>query len=170
MAKTYTVIATFTATTSVANIEFTSIPADYTDLAMLYSLRTSAPAVYNDISVTLNSTNSSSGRVLYTIGSSPNTYSPTAAQGFFAEANGTTMATTFSNGSLYIPNYLSANAKSLSGDAVVENNSAGDNLLALSIGFYSGVTSAVTSIKLTPADSRTFAQYSSATLYGIKNS
>ena len=170
MATTYAAIATVTVGSGgAANIEFTSIPATYTDLVMLYSLRTTEPAIYNDISVTLNNTNSSSGRVLYALGSSPGTYSPIAAQSFFAEANGTTMATTFSNGSLYIPNYLSANAKSLSGDAAVENNGA-NNILALSSGVYSGVTSAVTSIKLTPGNSRTFAEYSTATLYGIKNS
>jgi len=39
MANTYEAIATVTATTSVANIEFTSIPGTYTDLVLKTSLR-----------------------------------------------------------------------------------------------------------------------------------
>ena len=41
MANTYTAIETYTATSSVATIDFTSIPATYTDLLVYISARSS---------------------------------------------------------------------------------------------------------------------------------
>lgn len=172
MANTYTLIASSTVGSGgAANIEFTSIPNTYTDLLIKYSLRTTdTVSVYTDINVQLNSTNSSGGKVLYAIsGTTVGSYSPNAAQSFFAMADGdTATASTFGNGEIYIPNYLSSNNKSLSGDSVIENNGT-NNGINLAAGLYS-VTSAVTSFKLTPAASLSFKQYSTAYLYGIKNS
>ena len=75
-------------------------------------------------------------------------------------------ASTFGNAEIYIPNYASSNNKSVSADFVSETNAA-DAIFGLTAGLWAN-TSAITSIKLTPAAA--FAQYSTATLYGIKNS
>jgi len=170
MANTMTLIASYASTGSVGSISFTSIPSTYTDLQIVYSFRTNDTGVYNDISVTLNSANStSSGKDLYAIGGTTvGSYSPTTAQSFFAEAVGSgATANTFSNGTIYIPNYAGSNAKSLSGDVVGENNAASAVAL-LGAGIYP--TSAVTSVTFTPGVSGTFLQYCTAYLYGIKNS
>jgi len=73
----------------------------------------------------------------------------------------------FSNGSLYIPNYTSSNYKSASSDDVTENN-ATTAFQYLEAWLWSN-TAAITSLTLQP-NLGSFPQYSSASLYGIKNS
>ena len=75
-------------------------------------------------------------------------------------------ANTFGNGDIYITNYASSNTKTVSIDGVTENNATG-SFAILSTG--SWTTTAITSIKL-ESDGGTIAQYSTAYLYGIKNS
>ena len=76
-------------------------------------------------------------------------------------------ASTFGNVEYYIPNYAGSNNKSVSVDHVTENNATAA-IAALTAGLWSD-SAAITSVKITPG-SGTFAQHSSATLYGIKNS
>jgi uncharacterized BrkB/YihY/UPF0761 family membrane protein len=74
---------------------------------------------------------------------------------------------TFGNSSIYIPNYTSSIAKSISNDGTNENNAT-----AASVGFIAGLwtgTSAISTIRMT-ADTGSYVQYSSFYLYGIKNS
>ena len=77
---------------------------------------------------------------------------------------------TFSNGEMYVPNYAGSTQKSASLDSVAENN-ASTAYMAMQAGLWTG-TAAITSIALTPdtSTSPSFSQYSTATLYGIKNS
>ena len=81
---------------------------------------------------------------------------------------GNATASTFGNTMLYIPNYTSSNNKSSSSDGVAETNATNVNM-AMIANLWSN-TAAITSIKLTPATGATLQQYSTATLYGIKNS
>lgn len=170
MANTFELIQSYTVGSGgAASIDFTSIPSTYTDLCIVYSLRSDrAGIVYTDVKVTLNGTNSSNGKVLYAInGTTTGSYSPTAAQSFFGESTAATAtASTFSNGTIYIPNYTSSANKSVSGDAVTENNASAATL-ALVAGLYS-VTSAVNQVTLT-TDGGNIVQYSTAYLYGVKN-
>jgi hypothetical protein len=85
----------------------------------------------------------------------------------YAPAAGVT-ASTYNNGELYIPNYLSSNAKSVSLDNVSENNATGSNRLELTAKLYSSVTSAVTSIALTDIYGN-WTNLSTAYLYGVSN-
>ena len=74
-------------------------------------------------------------------------------------------ASVFSNGEFYMPNYTWANSKSYYSDSINENNGTSANQI-----LYTGIwanNAAVTSIKFAPY-SGNFAQFSSATLYGIK--
>ena len=87
---------------------------------------------------------------------------------YIGQVNGATAtANTFANVSIYIPNYTSANYKSVSIDAVTENN-ATTAYAFLSAGLWSN-TAAITSATITNS-SGNYVQYSTAYLYGIKNS
>jgi hypothetical protein len=79
-------------------------------------------------------------------------------------------ASTFGNGEMYISNYTSSNAKCVSIDGVTENNSTG-SFATLTVGRWNPVTqAAITSIRLEIDGGGNFVQYSTAYLYGIKNS
>jgi len=79
-------------------------------------------------------------------------------------ASGTT-ASTFGNAEIYLPNYAGNTNKSASIDMVSEQN-ATSTYMGLVAPLWSN-TAAITSITLTGA-SGNLAQYSTATLYGIK--
>ena len=168
MANTYVAIATVTVGSGGASsISFSSIPATYTDLLLKISARNTATANGLEISVAFNGvTTNRSARVLYgtggAAGSATMTDIPTLGNG----ANDT--ANTFANSEVYIPNYAGSNNKSVSADGVNENNGT-TAYQYLTAGLWSN-TSAITSIQLTPNLAGNFVQYSTATLYGIKNS
>ena len=171
MATTYKAIATVTVGSGgAANIEFTSIPATYTDLKILCSVRNETAAgqmtmVFN------NSTDSTySRRKLYTDGSSVASASGSSETTFnFIDIPFSSYtANTFSSTDIYIPNYAGSNNKSFSVDNVEENN-ATTAYTEIIAGLRSN-TAAITSIKFAINNGSDFNQYSSATLYGIKNS
>jgi len=168
MALTYKLIASSTVGSGgAANIEFTSIPSTYTDLQILCSLDSSISAGADDIFIQFNSSASSfNWKNLLGTGSSAISQNNTNNQaGSIPAANLT--AGVFGNATLYIPNYAGSNYKSISSDSVVENNGT-TGYSALYATLWSN-TAAITSIKLLPS-SGTFLQYSTAYLYGIKNS
>jgi hypothetical protein len=170
MANTYVKIASYAATGSVANIEFTSIPATYTDLVVKISGRydqSSDNAVY--LRFNGNTGANYSYRYLFGSGSAANSASGSAdtlANAGIAVASSYT-ASTFSNSEIYIPNYAGSTAKSFSADNVQENN-ATTAFSTLVAGLWNQ-TAAITTIRLFPA-SGNFVQYSTATLYGISKS
>lgn len=174
MANTYTALATVTVGSGgAADITFSSIPATYTDLLMVASTRSTVSGTYDTMAMQFNGSTASnySARLLYGDGASA--ASASSSSNSFINFAGYAVASlatsnTFSNNVFYIPNYTSSNAKSLSIDGVTENN--GTTALAdLTAGLWS-LTNAITSIKLYSANAGNFAQYSTATLYGIKNS
>jgi hypothetical protein len=166
MANTYELIASNTVGSGgVASISFTSIPATYTDLIVKLSTRTNYGAVsaWNNIYYN-SSTSGFTGRAMYGDGSS--TVSFTAVNGPISVGDGAT-ANTFSNSEVYIPNYLSSQYKSLSADGANENN-ATEAYVSLTAELWSN-TAAITSIQIIPGVGN-LKQYSTAYLYGIKNS
>ena len=76
-------------------------------------------------------------------------------------------ANTFGNNLLYFPNYAGSTNKSFYTDSVSENNATTSFLIMNS--YLWSQTTAINQITLTPGGGN-FAQYSSASLYGIKNS
>ncbi len=153
-----------------SSIDFTSIPGTYTDLCFLLSTRQS-PASTQD-TTWINSingvTNAFTDRVIRGDGSSVASFVPSETPLYIGQspcANAT--SNTFASHLVYIPNYLSSTNKSISIDSVQETN-ATTAYMGLTAGLWSN-TSAITSISFTP-NSGTFVQYSTATLYGIKNS
>lgn len=168
MANTYVAIATVTVGSGGAStISFSSIPATYTDLLLSFSLRSSTAGEDTQLSFNSSTANFSS-RNLAGNGSSASSGSRSDSIISASMNYSTYTASTFSNGTLYIPNYTSSNNKSFSVDTVVENN-ATTAPMQLIAGLWSN-TAAITSITLTNYAAGNYVQYSTATLYGIKNS
>lgn len=163
----YNLIATTTVGSGgAASIAFSSIPQTYTDLKLVVSARNTVAA--NIILASFNgSTADFTARILSGNGSSASSSVPTSRAVAFLQLN-TDTASVFSNSEIYIPNYSGSTFKSFSSDSVRENNATGATLVLLA-GLWSN-TAAISSIALTLTDSGNFMQYSSASLYGIKNS
>ena len=172
MPNTMTLIASYAATGSVASIDFTSIPSTYTDLCLKVSLRNSSAndrrllfirfngitSGYNDRSIRVYN-----GSVLSQTDNGGTNSTPVWD---LPAANAT--ASTFSNQEIYIPNYAGSNKKSNSSDGAGENNATNGAIAGLTAAILD-TTSAISSMSLfcSPGD---FVQYSTAYLYGIKNS
>jgi hypothetical protein len=168
MANTYKALSTTTVGAGgAATISFTNIPQTYTDLLLKVSARDSRTSnQYGSLDVTFNGSPTYSGRILYADGSTVG--STTATTNWLYGNTSISTSNTFSNCEMYIPNYTSSNNKSISSDVAVEHNASSSNSLDLIAGLAT-LTSAITSITITPS-SGTLSQYSTATLYGIKNS
>jgi|688.fasta_scaffold277550_2 hypothetical protein len=171
MATTYTLISSVTVGSGgAANMEFTSIAADYTDLVIKISGRTNASNYVDDLMLQFNSDTGSnySYRQLYGTGSAAGSGNATTSGAYIGTCTAATAtASTFGNLDTYIPNYAGSANKSVSADAVTENNATGSfvNLVA---SLWSN-TSAITSIRILSLNGNNFVQYSSAYLYGISN-
>lgn len=169
MANTYVAISTVTVGSGGASsIDFSSIPQTYTDLMIMFSGIDSGD---NQSLIRFNNDTSSTytSKQLFNGNGTAQSSSHTGTGSVVAYADGFTgyTANTFGNVSIYIPNYTSSSKyKSWSSDGVSENNgtSIGQKLFA---GLYQS-NSAISSIQMLA--SATFSQYSTATLYGIKNS
>jgi len=170
MANTFEAIATVTVGSGgAANIEFTSIPQTYTDLLVKASVRDARTGdIFSNLLIRFNGSSSNlSARRLFGNGTSAASSAPSSS--IVTVLNGPlSTSNTFSSGEFYIPNYTSANNKSVSTDIVTENN-ATESYQELNAGLWSD-SSAITSITLLSNYSVNLVQYSTATLYGIKNS
>jgi hypothetical protein len=116
-------IATTTLGAAAANIEFTSIPQDGTDLVLVCALRSSNNDASGATRLIVRPNGSSldgSNRHLEGNGSTASSGTRSSIEG---RMNSTTeTADTFSNASFYFTNYTSSSAKSISSDSVYENN------------------------------------------------
>ena len=171
MANTFTLINSYTATGSVASIAFTSIPATFTDLNLVLSLRFSLNDT-SSINVSFNGTTANySGVAVRGSGSGTPigfTFSTNNIGGNSTGSSGSQTANTFASSSLYISKYASANYKSVSVDFAQESNFA-----QAFMGFYGALwadTAAITSITITPDSGTNWLTHSTAYLYGVKNS
>jgi len=173
MANTYKLIASSTVGSGgAANIEFTSIPATYTDLCVKMSARAvSGGDTFASLLLTFNSSATGyTNKRITASGSTPASSSDGTTYIYLKYGiNGSaSTASTFGNLDIYIPNYAGSNYKSVSSDYVTENN-ATEAWRGLNAGLWSN-TAAITSIKL-EADYggiQNWAQYTTAYLYGIK--
>jgi len=173
MALTYQAIATVTVGSGGASeITFSSITADYTDLLCVLSHRSNGAVAGSSWALGMKINGATTNRTWRRL------------EGYdgsnVASSNGTTTligliqgdsstASTFGSMQVYIPNYAGSNNKSFSADGVTENNSSTGNTLSFVAGLWSQ-TSAITEISFYNATtSDGFKQYSTATLYGIKN-
>lgn len=149
--------------TTAASVTFNNIPqTGYTDLKIVASTR--GDTASGIINLSFNGVTSNlSGKTLYGSGSGVGSTSP--ASTIPVQSNwSTATASTFGNVEFYIPNYTSSNYKSVSADAVAENN-ATEGYQWLTTGIWSN-TAAITSVTLT-SNSSNFVQYSTFSLYGL---
>jgi hypothetical protein len=122
-------IASTTVESPVANVTFSSIPSGYTDLLIRMSTRTTENPGPSALGLQINGASTSLNAIaLRGNGAVATSFTLAATSGGFArysgqsgQANDTT-TNTFSSQEIYIPNYTSANFKSMSLDSVTENN------------------------------------------------
>lgn len=169
---TYTAIATTTVGAGgTANITFTSIPSTYTDLTILFSGRSNYTATTHDYYFYRFNSDSGSNytaRALFGDGGSALSLTNTYSGNLAVSTSNTSTASSFGNSLIYVPNYTTANKKGSYSDSVHETNAT-----AAVMGLYANLwnnTAAITSITLVPVGGTLWNQYSTATLYGIKNS
>jgi hypothetical protein len=167
MAENMVLLETIELTQSAASVTFDNIPqTGYTDLKIVASTRLSSSATDDVIGININGTGRGtnfSTRVLQGSGSSATSGTSTNWLIGGTNANNST-ANTYTNWELYIPNYLSSNAKSMSVDSVMENN-ATTAYAELTAVLYNS-TAAISSLAFL-SSTASFMQYSTFSLYGL---
>lgn len=164
MALTYVALATVTVGAGgAASMSFTNIPGTYTDLAVKTTFRGNG-----DVLLFLNSATFGTNGGIRLNGDGATPGSNPASNGFISDAQYASFtANVFGSLDIYIPNYTSTSNKSVTVDAITENNATTAYMNMVTALFTSSV--AITSLSLTASGGNTFAQNSTATLYGIKN-
>lgn len=152
------------------NITFSSISNAYTDLLLLVSVRTESSG--GQMRMRFNSsTDSSYNRVKLYGDNSTTAAGVETSQTYFNYidvANSNYTSTTYTNVRIYIPNYAGSLRKVFSVDSG-DPNRAGAGYTEMHAGIRTN-TSAITDIELSMNNSTDFEQYTTAYLYGIKNS
>lgn len=153
-----------------ATISFTSIAGTYDDLWLVTSLRQAGSFANGDTTIRLNSdsaTNYSYTRIQASGSTAATLRASSQAQLMVGDDPALTgTASTFSNNSIYIPNYKNT---SYNKQLIVENCREANSTTAYFMAMFAGLwrnTAAITSITLTP-ERGSYEQYSQATLYGI---
>jgi hypothetical protein len=153
-------------------ISFASIPQNFDDLMIQFSVRANLGSGFgfDDLGLRLN--RDAGGNYQNAIlrsreGSAQAGRGGGSSITLYASPAASATANTFGNGQIYLPNYTSARNKSVNIEGFSENNSA--TLVQGGIG--SGVwlnTSAITSLTIESLNGWGFAQNSSISLYGIR--
>lgn len=154
-----------------ASIDFTNIPQGYTDLHLVFSVRSNRADTFDAAFLRINGDTSSSYsyRFLRSSGTGMDSGNNTTASFIYVAQTpaANTTGSTFENGVVEIKNYSGNTYKSVSSDAVGENaNSAAWSNLTGGLWYKS---EPITSLKLYPENGTLFVQHSTATLYGIKS-
>jgi hypothetical protein len=154
----------------VASVIFSTIPQGYTDLKVVMSAKTSDANTGTIANIKFNSNTSSySSRFLQGRGDSNSSSTGSTSAGDVGRIPGVNSPVTdniYSNTEISILNYSSNNFKAYSSDAISEANQT-IAYATMTAGLWSN-TEPITSITFTPS-AGSFAQYSTFTLYGIKN-
>ena len=167
MPNNYVLLETIALTQSAASVTFDNIPqSGYTDLKIVASTRNDAAAVQIVNTLKLGSiVTGYADKYLYGSGSAAGSGSFSATSGFMGDAPGASAtASTFGNQEIYIPNYLSSNAKSWSVDSVAETNATTAYMELTAVSNTS--TAAISSVTIAPA-SGNFVANSTFSLYGV---
>lgn len=162
---TMTLINTITLGSSASTIDFSSIPATYTDLLLLVSPRSAT----GGNAMTLRFNNSSSGysdKRLSSTGASITATSNYLTDQLICGYASSSAETSFTYGSnsIYIPNYAGSATKSVTIEGTYEKDGNG-NYMSIITGAWSN-TAAISSITLY-IYSGTFDSNTTASLYGI---
>lgn len=154
-----------------SSISFSNIPQGYADLSVVLSVRSTGASTDSQNAAVLMSINGvDTNRVYkrmeaYSTNLTSTNQSTSATIGLITGALST--ASTFNTMNTYIPSYSRTDVyKTMNCDWATENNVASNYDLGFIAGFWAS-TSAITSLGFTIGDGANFAQYSTATLYGI---
>lgn len=173
MAFTFSKLATVTVGAGGSqSISFTNIPQNYKDLCIVISARaTYTSQTYVGIELDCNNW-FNTGTYKSIVGISTTVTSGSATGGPIVgniNASGAT-ANTFGNATIYIPNYSSPGNKYFLSDSVTETNA--NTAYSVLTSFYSGSINTNAPIFAAAiydgTSGQTLAQYSTATLYGIR--
>lgn len=169
MAAIYPISTITSGSSMISAFDFTSIPSTYTDLLILLSTRDgSTTAGFNSPTIKFNNSSSNydfkylgfavGGEVSYN-------YSTFGINILGYQPGSGSLANCFMNTSIYIPNYAGSNNKSIFIDNVYSLNATSTSVYW---GCSAGLWSQTTAINQFTISAAAFAQYSTATLYGIK--
>jgi hypothetical protein len=175
MPNTYTLIQAVTVGSGgAANIAFSSIPSTYTDLSIVASLRSERTTGGTDnLRLEINGSAANfTFRFMYGVGVGVG-YSDLGTVNLMGSipqnaGNENWTANTFTNTSIYIPNYAGSSNKAISVDTTTENNSS-SSYTELLASLWSQTT-AITSLTLKTGSGSDLTEYSTAYLYGIVKS
>jgi hypothetical protein len=169
MANTYKLIEVKTLASAVSGITFSSIPATYTDLKVVFSARSSyATDIIRGCLIRFNSDTTNANytyKRIYGSGSGAPS-SDSSIYSLFINADQST-ANTFGNAEIYVSNYTSSNIKSSSLDYITENDATAAYIGSAALN-WSG-TATINSITIEPEAGNLMVN-STFYLYGIKNS
>lgn len=168
MTDIYFIAQTEVETATATDIEFTSIPADYDELILVLSARSTKSSTTDNIALTFNSSAAAYyGLILY----QENSGTPASASAsnvssynFLYATGDTAAANCFSTTTVHISGYTTTAAKPFTIESATTNNS-GSVLQAFGNGVWNN-SSTISSLKLDPTTGD-FKQYTKATLYGV---
>ena len=170
MPNNMVLLETIALTQSAASVTFDNLPTSgYTDLKIVYSMRSNRASGDDAAFLRINGDTASnySYRFLRGGGSAADSGSNATASfiyiGQVPAANAT--ASTFENGEFYIPNYRASTAKSISVDAVGENNATSAYAM-FTAGLWNS-SSSITSLNIYPENGTAWVANSTFSLYGI---
>jgi hypothetical protein len=169
MANTFELIASSTVGSGgAASIDFTSIPSTFTDLCLKVSARgaNAGSSTFPMWIIFNGQTSNQNNKAL--VGNGTSAYADADTKIYANITGASATSGTFGSVEFYIPNYAGSANKSVSLDAVQENNTT-TAYAEIEAGLWSN-TAAITSIKLQDYyATATFAEHSTAYLYGVKN-
>lgn len=162
-----TLISSVTATSNQAALELNSIPAIYTDLLIVASVRLTVADNAYGVRFNNDSGSNYTQRVLYGNGSSAISYTQANITAFNPHVvSNSRTANTFGNSSFYIYNYSGSTTKSIGIDSTAENNATANDMSQI-VGTWNS-TAAITSIKFYyTGTANDIAAGSTISLYGI---
>ena len=163
---TMTHIETIELGSSAASITFSSIPQDYTDLLLLVSPRTDDVDARDNVLVQPNNSSSNLSTIVLDGYDSGNVATASLTEVRLLATSATATSNTFGSNSVYFSNYTSSAAKSMSIEAVQENNSSASYALGIQAGLWNDTT-AITSIVLLPRTGSNLLANTTASLFGI---
>jgi len=172
MPSSRTLIASQTLGTTATSVTFSAIPGTYKDLILKVSARGDQPNYSEIILLEFNgsaATNYSYTAIRANSSTADSVRGSAQTYGRVGYANsGNSTANTFGNAEIYIPSYTATQNKPFSGIGVSENNSstAGEAWITPYATLWS-VTSAITSIKISPINGPNWVSGSSFYLYGL---
>lgn len=170
-------IAKFEASTAVSSFAFTSIPQIYDDLYLVVSVKASStggPNVSN--AMRFNGTYTAYQRRVYSEGSGTGSDAQSLTDeiyfGILPNLGSAQNNDLFNSQTIYISSYRSSNGSknAYSNGGYTSNNGAQASNFQIYALYTAQTQTGITSVTLRPWDSSNYVQYSSAYLYGIKNS